>query len=183
MSPILCRAALLLAAALLCFTSAQAQRANRGPIISSDSDASRSSDQPSPMGSPEQEMLVRSAIARSESAHRANLQRARENSELATELRAAYENSRMLNRNDLRKLERMERLVRRIRSEAGGSDGEARLEEMPANLEAALKQLAESSEALREDVENTSRFVVSASIIERANDLLELIRITRAFVR
>ena len=128
-------------------------------------------------------MMVRSAIARSENAHRANLQRARESADLAAQLQAAYQSSRALSRDDLRKLERLERNVRRIRSEAGGSDGEAQLEERPANLEAALKQLAAATETLREDVENTSRFVVSASIIERANDLIELIRLARAFAR
>ena len=128
-------------------------------------------------------MIVRSSIARIESAHRANLQRAREAAELAAELRNAYETNRTLSRDDLRKLERMERHIRRIRSEAGGSDGEARLDDVPANLEAALKQLVAASETLRGDVESTSRFVVSASIITRANDLIELIRVTRTFTR
>ncbi len=128
-------------------------------------------------------MIVRSSISRSESAHRANLQRARESAELAAELRSAYETNRSLSREDLRKLERMERLIRRIRSEAGGSDGEARLADVPANLAAALQQLAEASDTFRSDVENTSRFVVSASIITSANDLIELIRIARTFTR
>ena len=79
-------------------------------------------------------------------------------------------------------MERLEKLARRIREEAGGSEGDVTIEN-PRQLEAALGKMAELSEAMRKGVENTPRQVISASVIERTNELLEMLRYVRSFTR
>ena len=84
-----------------------------------------------------------------------------------------------MSRDSSNKIDRLEKLTRKIRDEAGGDDQEVQLDKRPSNVPAALNQIAESAELLSKDVQNTPRQVVSASVIGNANVLLELIKIVR----
>ena len=75
----------------------------------------------------------------------------------------------------------MEKLTKKIRGEAGGEDEEVDIVDRPADISAAVTKIAEATEALSKNVQNTPRQVVSASVIGEANVLLELIKMLRAF--
>jgi hypothetical protein len=137
------------------------------------------SENDSMLGSPQREMRARLEIQRAEKLRRENLERAREVALLGTELRDAYANHQTLAREEIKKLERLEKLTRRIRSEAGGSDDEEPMEDAPREMNAAIKRIAELSEELRKGVEKTPRLVISTAVIEHANELLELIGFVR----
>ena len=79
-------------------------------------------------------------------------------------------------------LDRLEKLARRIRSDAGGSEEDVSIESPPQQLEPALSRLAEESDCLKITVEKTPRHVVSAMVIEKANVLLKLIKLARGFL-
>jgi vacuolar-type H+-ATPase subunit I/STV1 len=168
---------------------AQAQKAERIPPPQPSKDGGNvdaSTNRPDSkisVGSPEAEMLARAELKAAEKDYRENLERAREVAQLSTEIRDAYQLNKALGRIEEKKLERLEKLTRKIRSEAGGSDGEAVLEGVPAQLEPALTRLTEISDKMRKGVEKTPRQVVSAAVIERANELLEIIRYVRNFAR
>ena len=89
----------------------------------------------------------------------------------------------MLDRDSLKKVERLEKLTKKVRDEAGGEDEEVEIPNRPANLSAALAKIAEASESLSKNVVDTPRQVVSASVIGKANVLLELIKMVRGFTR
>ncbi|HEX8141743.1 MAG TPA: hypothetical protein VF553_04050 [Pyrinomonadaceae bacterium] len=131
------------------------------------------------LGSAEEEMHDRMEVERSEKVRRENLERAREVAQLGTELREAYITHKALERSEIKKLERLEKLTRRIRSEAGGSDDDEPMKDAPRELDAALERIAELSMELRKGVEKTPRLVISAAVIDRANQLLELIGFVR----
>lgn len=135
------------------------------------------------VGSPEEEMLARQDVKAAEKDHQENLERAREAAQLSTEIRDAYLHNKTFGRIEQKKLERLEKITRKIRSEAGGSDGEVTIEDVPTQIEPALTRIAEISEKMRKVVEKTPRQVVSASVIERANELLEIIHYLRTFTR
>lgn len=134
-------------------------------------------------GTPEEEMLARQKLWADEKEREENLERAREAAQLSTEIRDTYARSKVFSRTEIKKLERLEKVTRRIRSEAGGSDGEVTIDDPPREVEQALTRLAEISEKMRQVVEKTSRHVVYASVIERANEALEIMRYLRAFAR
>jgi len=136
-----------------------------------------------PLGTPEDEMMARQGIKAAEKDHRENLERAREAAQLSTELRDSYLHSKTLSRVELKKLERLEKIVRKIRGEAGGSDGDVTIENPPTQIESALTRLAEVSVKLRKRVEKTPRQVISASVIESANEALEILRLINGFTR
>jgi hypothetical protein len=70
-----------------------------------------------------------------------------------------------------------------VRSEAGGSDSEVTLDRVPVDLESAILRLADASEELRKEVEKTPRKVVSTCVIERANQILEILHYARRFLQ
>ena len=143
---------------------------------------SSSSDDVPPLGPMEEEMRAKRAIKFAEKEYKANLDRAREAAQISTQLRNGYKQKGSLTRDDNKRLERLEKLAKRIRNEAGGSSEETSLGDPPRELEATLTRLADVSECLRKSVENTPRQVVSASVIEQANVILELIRVARNFL-
>jgi hypothetical protein len=126
-------------------------------------------------------MLVRQEIKAAEKEHQENIDRAREAAQLSTELRDSFLNNKAFVHDDLKKLERLEKITRKIRSEAGGNEGDVTLDNPPTGLESALSRLADVSDKLKKGVEKTPRQVVSATVIERANEVLELIHFVRSF--
>lgn len=176
----LSRALICFCLLVLCSGVATAQR--RSPIAGADRSAS-GSEPPSMIGTPEAEMEARRDVKFAEKERRENVERAREAAQLGSEIHNAYLKNKELSRVEIKKLERLEKLTRKIREQAGGSDSDVVIENPPRHLEAALGRMEELSEAMRKGVEKTPRQVVSASVIERTNELLEMIRYARALVR
>ena len=131
-------------------------------------------------GTPEAEMLARREIKAAEKEERENLERAHEAAQLSAEINNAYLKNQSLSRAEFKKLERLGKLTRRIREYAGGTDGEVTIDNVPHELKTALEKLTEHCEALLKEVEKTPRQVISASVIERTNQLLEIIRYVRS---
>lgn len=135
-----------------------------------------------PMTTFEEEIRAKREIKIAEKEHQQNLDRAKEISEIGKQLKDFKDNS-TLDRDCVKKIERLEKLTKKVRNEAGGDDEEITITPRPTDLPSAVKQISEASETLSKDVQNTPRRVVSASVINNANVLLELIRLARGFVR
>lgn len=135
------------------------------------------------IGSPEDEMRARNEIKIADKERQENLDRAREAAQLGAEIREAFSKNKILGSSDLKKLDRLEKLARRIRSRAGGSDDDEPLEKVPTALEQAVSRLADTSEALSKGVEKTPKMVISANVIDTANELIEIVRFIRSNLR
>jgi hypothetical protein len=167
--------AILLIAALVTLqpVAASAQMPSAGQAQQSpDQKPQRSGD----FGSPEEEMLRRAEIRHEEETHKEMVERADEAVQIGDQLLASYRKNNSLTRDDLKRLERLEKLARKIRSGAGGSDDEEELSDPPGKIEGAVTRLAKLTGDLKESVSKTSRLVISANVIERSNEMIELIR-------
>lgn len=133
-----------------------------------------------PLTTFEEEIRAKRELKMAEKEHRENLDRAREIGQIGKELKENFKGN--LDRECFRKIERLEKLTKKVRSEAGGEDEELNINR-PADLATAITQIAEASETLSKDVQNTPRRVVSATVIGSANVLLELIKIARTIAR
>ena len=142
--------------------------------------AARPQRKPGLLGSPEEEMLRRAEIRHEEESHREMVERADEAAQIGDEILASYNRNNSLTRDDLKRLERLEKLARKIRGGAGGSDDKEKLPDPPGKIEGAVRKLAELSGALKKSVSKTSRLVISAAVIERSNEVIELIRHIRS---
>ena len=131
---------------------------------------------PSDFGSPAEEMLRRAEIRREEETHKDMVERADEAAQLGDDLLASYKKNNSLTRDDLKRLERLEKLARKIRGGAGGSDDEEELSDPPVQIEGAVMRLSKLTCDLKESVSKTSRLVISANVIRHSNEMIELIR-------
>lgn len=131
------------------------------------------------MGSMDDEMRVKQSIKLLEKEYKQNVDRAREVAELGAQLRDALKEGRPFGRDETKKLERLEKLARKIRDDAGGSDEEDLINNPPGKLDSALSRLADVAESLFTAVQKTPRQVISAAVIEKANVLLQLAKVTR----
>jgi hypothetical protein len=126
-------------------------------------------------------MLRRAEIRREEETHKEMVERADEAAQIGDYLLASFKKQNSLTRDDLKRLERLEKLARKIRGSAGGSDDEEELSDPPVQFEDAVTRLAKLSCELKESVSKTSRLVISANVIRRSNEMIELIRHIRTF--
>lgn len=163
----------------ICYVSASAQQ--RPPSIPNYMGADQKADGEVGMGSTlEEEMRVKRALQAAEKAHKTNLERARDLASLGASLLSRFNDSNILNREDFKKLEKAEKLAKGIREAAGGSEDRVEIENPPTNVAAALCKFSELADSIKQKVEKTPKHVVSATVIDEANVLLELIRIVRA---
>ena len=134
-----------------------------------------------PLTTFEEELRAKRAIKMAEKDHEDNLKRAKEIEQIGKELNDSLKDKAVLDRDSLKRVERLEKLTKKIRGEAGGEDEEVEIPNRPSDLSATVKQIAEESELLSKNVQDTPRQVVSASVICKANVLLELIKMARNF--
>ena len=150
------------------------------PLRPVDGIIQRSDDRP--LTTFEEELRAKRAIQMAEKEHEDNLKRAREIKQIGEELRDTLKDKSIIDRDSLKKVERLEKLTKKVRSEAGGEDEEVTIEQKPSDLCGAVTKIAEASKELSENVHDTPRQVVSASVIGKANVLLELLKMVRGFV-
>lgn len=136
-----------------------------------------------PLTSMEEEVNAKRAIKLAEKEHQENLDRAREIGQIGKELHDSLKYKSSIDRECLKRVDRLEKLTKKVRGEAGGEDEEVNITNRPTDIASATTQIAEVAESLSKDVQSTPRQVVSASMIGRANVLLELIKMLRAFAR
>ena len=176
---ILVLAFLFCAGSVVAQTSTVRPRANQTQSV----DASGKQSDETPLTTFEEELRAKQAIKLAEKEHAENLGRAREIGEIGKGLCADLKNKVSVDREFLKKIERLEKLTKKVRGDAGGEDEEVNIANRPSDVSSAITRVAELSETLSKDVQNTPRQVVSFSVISSANVLLELIKILRTFAR
>jgi hypothetical protein len=142
----------------------------------------RLGDQPGPLTTFEEELRAKRAIKLAEKEHEENLNRAREISQLSQDLKNCLKDRSALDREETKKIDRLEKLTKKIRGEAGGEDDDVQIAAPPADVPTVVSQIADNAEQLSKEVQKTPRQVVSAAVIDRANVLLQLVKILRGFI-
>ena len=153
------------------------------PRVDVSADKSSPSDDRTPLTTFEAEWRAKRAIRMAEKEHEDNLKRAAEISELGQALKATVKTRTSLDREDTKKIDRLEKLTKKIRGEAGGEDDDVQIADVPPDIPSAIVKIADTADLLSKDVQKTPRQVVSASVIDRANVLLRLVKILRGFTK
>ncbi len=165
-----------MAASALCISA----QTSKPPTTLLDLDK-KSPEENSPFNSLDEELRSKRAVKFAQKEYQDNLDRARNLSFLGTALNRSFKEKHSLSDEDLKKLEKAEKLTKGIRNAAGGSEDDVTIEKPPRDLASALNLLEELTGSLNSRVEKTPKHVISASVIDEANVLLELIRLVRAF--
>lgn len=125
-------------------------------------------------------MLAEMRVKRAKVLHEEHLERAREVADLASGLKTHFNNHNNLGNDERKAVEKLEKLVKRLRRYAGGdddADGTSSLKKI--GIGEAISELYEQSIQLQTEITKSSRFVASQSIVERCNRLLELTALLR----
>jgi hypothetical protein len=101
---------------------------------------------------------------------------------ISEELERSFENTNQLTDLDRNRLQTLEKLVTKIRSELGGDDDDApaeRVDQAPGDLAGAFSYLRDAAVKLSDQLKKSTRFTISAAAIQTSNNFLRVIKFLR----
>ncbi len=132
------------------------------------------------------ETLAKQRIERDKKDYEELLKRCEEAVTISEELEKSFADSNQLTIEDTKKLDRLEKLVKKIRGELGGDDDdekpdkdETNKEEKPSTMVSAFKTLQSKSSQLFNEIKKSTRYSVSVIAIQTSNVLLKLVKFIR----
>jgi hypothetical protein len=126
------------------------------------------------------EMRIRMEIARAEEEHKKVIEDVEKLSDLSDEVAKNFGEHKRLSADDEKKLGTIEKLAKHVLKNAGGDevDDKEGLSE-PLTLAEAIDKLSSSAGEIKKDMKAETRFVVSASVIAKSNEVIRLARFIR----
>lgn len=106
------------------------------------------------------------------------LKRGDEAEKLVEELTKNYLANQRLTSGDAQKLEKLEKLVKKIRSEVGAEEDDDDVEK-PKDVVDAIKLLSQNTENLVKELKKTTRHSISVVLVETSNAMLRLVKFIR----
>lgn len=129
-----------------------------------------------------QESLAKQRIERDKKDYAELLARGEEAVKISEDLEKSFTQNNQLSIEDRKKLDRLEKIVKKIRSELGGDDDEQQVvfeDDQPATVVNALKTLQNNAGKLFGELKKTTRYSVSVVAVESSNLLLKVVRFLR----
>jgi hypothetical protein len=125
-----------------------------------------------------QETLAKQRIEREKKDFADLLQRGQEALKITNELEESFVKNNNFSSEDQKKLDRLEKVVKKIRNELG-SDGAEEVKEKPLSILNALKNLQSNTVKLVDELKKTTRYSISVVAVESSNALLNLVKFLR----
>jgi len=151
-------------------------------LVNAQSDASTQSGNPRKEDLPTgiKESLAKQRIEREKKDFAELLARGEEAVKLSNELEKSFTQNNQLSSIDLKKLDRLEKIVKKIRNELGGDDDKrVEIDDKHLSVVNALKALQNSAAMLVNELKKTTRYSVSVIAVESSNLLLRVVRFLR----
>lgn len=114
------------------------------------------------------------------------VQRIEETKVISDELDRSYETTQNLNPVDAKKIERLEKLLKKIRSQIGAesdNDDENEFAASNAPVGSVIKNIKDDAKQLLSEIKKTGRFAISVVAIESSNSMLKLVRFIKQKTR
>ncbi len=124
------------------------------------------------------ESLAKQRIEREKKDFEEMLERGEEALKLTEQLENSFSKNNQFSVEDQKKLERLEKVVKKIRGELGGDDDDE-IADQPSSVAVALASLKTGTAKLVEEIKKTSRYSVSVAAVESSNALLNVLRFLR----
>jgi hypothetical protein len=127
-----------------------------------------------------EDMRIKMAIAREEDEYKKTLEDVEKLSGLSDQIAKAYVERKQLSADDVKKLNTIEKLAKRVLSHAGGEE----VGNKPGSVEQlgladAIDKLNSAAANIKKDMKAETRFVVSATVIANSNEVINLARLIR----
>ena len=119
--------------------------------------------------------------------HEELIERGEEALKISEELETSVVQTNKITVKDREKLDRLEKLVKKIRKELGGDDDDEKdienivepAQENVSLIVAAMKKLQSTAVNLVDELKKTTRFSISAVAIQSSNSLLKIVKFVR----
>ena|SRR5258707_15786617 len=121
-------------------------------------------------------MLFKMQVEKEKKEFQEMLDRGEEAAKLTEQVQKSFESHGALSSDDRQKIEEVEKLVKKIRSELGGSNDDDADDKPPTDVVGGVKYLRDSATKLLSELKNSSRFTISAAAIESSNAVLKVAR-------
>ncbi|NNE67287.1 MAG: hypothetical protein HKN33_12040 [Pyrinomonadaceae bacterium] len=124
------------------------------------------------------EQLIKLCIQENKKDFEKLIERTEEIAKLSGELQTSFDENKSLSKDDKQKLKRVEKLVKKVRSELRAS-GDDEDKELPQDVVEALKLLQESASNLVSEIKKTTRHSVSLVAIKTSNTVMSIVKFLR----
>lgn len=169
---------------LLCVISAAAQVRGRPPkridTIRPGLGEERSADQNANL--PE-EMRIRMDIERADSEYRKTLEDVDKLNDMSSEIAKSYHDKGKLTADEFKKIGMIEKLAKRILSQAGGDEIDDKNKAAQPSLPEAFEQMSTAAANIQKCMKAQTRFVVSATVIASSNEVINLAQFIRHSIK
>lgn len=127
------------------------------------------------------ENLAKLRISQDKKDHDELIERGEQALKISEQLEFSFKNNNKFTNTDYQNLKELEKLLKKIRKELGGSDDDSMDEEdtKPTDLGEAVKNLRENTINLLEFLQKTTRHSISATAIKTSNTVLDVIKFMR----
>ncbi len=125
------------------------------------------------------ESLAKQRIEREKKDFAELIQRSEEAVKIINELDKSFTANNQFSSEDQKKLDRLEKVVKKIRNEIGSDDDDGAAENKPLSILNALKALKSNTLTLVDELKKTSRYSISVIAVESSNALLKAVRFLR----
>lgn len=130
------------------------------------------------------ETLAKQRIEKEKKDHEELVKRTEEAVKLSQELEKSFTDANQLSSEDLKKLERLEKLVKKIRTELGADDETGEEEKAddnprPSTMVGAFKTLQTNAVKLFDEIKKSTRYSISVIAIQSSNALLKIVKFIR----
>ena len=125
------------------------------------------------------ESLAKDRIEREKKDYEELLQNGEEAAKLSDSLEKSFAESNKLSSEDQKKLDRLEKLAKKIHRELGSESEDTDDDKTPASMLDALQFLKTSTSNLIDELKKTTRYSVSVVAIQNSNAFLRVVRFIR----
>ena len=126
------------------------------------------------------DMRIKMAIAREENEYKKTLEDVDKLSGLSEEVAKVYVDRKQLSGDDLKKLNTIEKLAKRVLNHVGGEEvGDKSGSVESLALADAIDKLNTTAACIKKDMKAETRFVVSATVVANSNHIIHLARLIR----
>lgn len=125
------------------------------------------------------ETIAKSRIEREKKDYEELLQNGEEALKLSSSLEKSFVALNKLSSEDQKKLDRLEKLAKKIRRELGADDFDEEEEEKPSSISEAFKTLQTSTGKLVEELKKATRHTISVVAVQSSNMFLKAVKFIR----
>lgn len=125
------------------------------------------------------ENLAKQRIKQEEKDFQELITRSEEVVKLCEELHESFELNKQLSNEDSKKLEKLEKMMKKIRQDLGAAEDKDTAKDTPSTLSSTLASIKEKSEDLVSELKKTGRFAISVGAVESSNMIFRLVKFMR----